>query len=262
MIRQRLITALALGGGLLLLLFAAPLPVAAVVLGLLMAVGAWEWSGLGRCQQPATRAAFVTVVAAATWLASDLWQAGAEGLLWLSLSVWLIGLYWMLRFPVPVARLYALGSGLIVMPLGWLLLFGLLAAWGPQWTLFLFALVAAADVGAFFAGRAFGRHKLAVKVSPGKTWEGVAGGLLAVAIAAAAGAIWFGTSVPLTVAAAVFVAAFSVLGDLTISMLKRAAGLKDSGSIFPGHGGVLDRIDSLLAALPLFILVFGGIRMS
>ena len=262
MIRQRLITALVLGVGLLLLLFAAPLPVAAVVLGLLMAIGAWEWSALGLCRQPGTRAAFVAVAAAATWLASDLWQTSPESLLWLDLSVWLIGLYWMLRFPVPVARLYALGSGLIVMPLGWLLLFGLLAAWGPQWTLFLFALVAAADVGAFFAGRAFGRHKLAVKVSPGKTWEGVAGGLLAVAIAAAAGAIWFGTSVPLTVAAAVFVAAFSVLGDLTISMLKRAAGLKDSGSIFPGHGGVLDRIDSLLAALPLFILVFGGIRMS
>ncbi|MGB5544409.1 MAG: phosphatidate cytidylyltransferase, partial [Gammaproteobacteria bacterium] len=156
--------------------------------------------------------------------------------------------------------LFSLGSGLLVMPLGWLFLFALLQEWGAQWTLFLFLLVAAADVGAFFSGRAFGRHKLAVKVSPGKTWEGVGGGLLAVAAVAAGGAVWFGTGLALTIAGAVVVAAFSVLGDLTISMLKRAAGLKDSGNIFPGHGGVLDRIDSLLAALPLFILVFGGIR--
>jgi phosphatidate cytidylyltransferase len=262
MIRQRLITALVLGAGLLLLLFAAPLPIAAAVLGVLVIVGVWEWSALGGCRQPGTRAAYVAVAIAAAWLASDLWRAAPEGMVWLGLSVWILGLVWMLRYPVPIPRAFALGSGLVVMPLGWLFLVGVLSGWGPQWTLFLFLLVAAADVGAFFSGRAFGRHKLAVNVSPGKTWEGVAGGLVAVALVGAAGSVWFGTAVLPTMAAAVTVAAFSILGDLTVSMLKRSAGLKDSGRIFPGHGGVLDRVDSLLAALPLFVLLFGGIRLA
>lgn len=261
MIRQRLVTALVLGAALLLVLFVAPLPVAAAVLGALVIVGVWEWSALGGCRQPGTRAAYAAVAIAGAWLAGDVWRASPEGLLWLDLSVWVLGLIWMLRYPVPVPRAFALGSGLVIMPLGWLFLVSLLGDWGAQWTLFLFVLVAAADVGAFFSGRAFGRHKLAVNVSPGKTWEGVVGGLVAVALVAAAGSAWFETRVLPTMAAAVTVAAFSVLGDLTISMLKRSAGMKDSGRIFPGHGGVLDRVDSLLAALPLFILVFGGIRM-
>ncbi|MGD8976192.1 MAG: phosphatidate cytidylyltransferase [Gammaproteobacteria bacterium] len=261
MIKQRLITALVLGVALLLVLFAAPLPVAAVVLGGLVIVGAWEWSALGGCDQPGTRVAYAAVAIAAAWLAGDVWRASPGALLWLGLSVWILGLIWMLRYPVPVPRAFALGSGMIIMPLGWLFLISLLGNWGAQWTLFLFLLVAAADVGAFFSGRAFGRHKLAVHVSPGKTWEGVAGGVVAVALVGAAGSVWFDTPVLPTMAAAVAVAAFSVLGDLTISMLKRSAGIKDSGRIFPGHGGVLDRVDSLLAALPLFILLFGGIRM-
>jgi phosphatidate cytidylyltransferase len=260
MIRQRLITALVLGAALLLLLFVVPLYVAGAVLGLLMAIGAWEWSALGGCRQASTRGVFVLLAVATGWLLQHFWFGNPSAPLWLDLMVWLVGLIWMLRFPTPVPRVYSLGSGLLVMPLGWLFLFALLQEWGAQWTLFLFLLVAAADVGAFFSGRAFGRHKLAVKVSPGKTWEGVAGGLLVVAVVAALGALWFETDLAMTVAGAVVIAAFSVLGDLTISMLKRAAGLKDSGSIFPGHGGVLDRIDSLLAALPLFILIFGGIR--
>jgi len=260
MIRQRLMTAVVLGVALLLILFIVPVYVAGVVLGVLMAIGAWEWSALGGCRQTSTRITYVLLAGATGWLLQHFWFGNPVTPLWLDLLVWLVGLVWMLRFPMPVPRVYALGSGLLVMPLGWLFLFALLQEWGPQWTLLLFLLVAAADVGAFFSGRAFGRHKLAVKVSPGKTWEGVAGGLLVVAAVAALAAVWFETGMAITVAGAVIVAAFSVLGDLTISMLKRAAGLKDSGSIFPGHGGVLDRIDSLLAALPLFILIFGGIR--
>lgn len=261
MIRQRLVTALVLAAALLLVLFAAPLPVAAAVLGGLVIVGAWEWSALGGCRQPGTRAAYAAVAMAAAWLAGDLWAASPGAMLWLNLSVWVLGLIWMLRYPVPIPRAFALGSGLIIMPLGWLFLISVLGDWGPLWALFLFALVAAADVGAFFSGRAFGRHKLAVNVSPGKTWEGVIGGLVAVGLVAAAGSFGFGTPMLPSIAAAVAVAAFSVLGDLTISMLKRSAGMKDSGRIFPGHGGVLDRVDSLLAALPVFILLFGGIRM-
>ncbi len=122
---------------------------------------------------------------------------------------------------------------------------------GPEWTLFILVLAFVADTGAFFAGRRFGRRRLAPEVSPNKTWEGVLGGLLLAAAVGACGALWFHLSmwrfVPICVAAA----GFSVVGDLTESLLKRHVHLKDSGRLFPGHGGVLDRIDSVTAATPL-----------
>jgi len=119
--------------------------------------------------------------------------------------------------------------------------------------------VAAADVGAYFSGRRWGRHKLAPDVSPGKTWEGLWGGLAAVMVVTAV--VW--ASMPKSylhirvetlLLMGLAVAGASVLGDLTVSMVKRASGLKDTGSILPGHGGLLDRIDSLAAAGPVFAL--------
>jgi phosphatidate cytidylyltransferase len=119
--------------------------------------------------------------------------------------------------------------------------------------------VFAADIGAFFAGRRWGSHKLAPRVSPGKTWEGAAGGLAAVALVALAGTLHFGLPIAAGVVFGCAVGIFSVIGDLTESMFKRSAGLKDSGSLLPGHGGVLDRIDSVTAAAPLYALgLFGS----
>jgi phosphatidate cytidylyltransferase len=134
-----------------------------------------------------------------------------------------------------------------------------------HWVLFTLALVWAADTGAFFAGRWLGRVPLAPRVSPKKTWEGVLGGVLTSGLVAwlaatylqeyfAVGAVW-----PF-VTTCVAVAALSIVGDLTESMLKRAVGLKDSGSVFPGHGGMLDRIDSVTAAAPA--LVFALIALE
>jgi phosphatidate cytidylyltransferase len=137
-----------------------------------------------------------------------------------------------------------------------------LQARSPWWLIGVMALVAAADIGAYFAGRAFGRHKLAPSISPGKTWEGVAGGLVAVAIYAVvigamtgklAGSGWL-----MLIAAAFLLVAVSILGDLFESMIKRQAGMKDSSQLLPGHGGILDRIDSLTAALPLAVLATLG----
>ena len=111
----------------------------------------------------------------------------------------------------------------------------------------------AADTGAYFAGHRFGRVKLAPRVSPGKTWEGVIGGMLLALLASLAGAAWF-EQPPLAFAAVgLAAAAFSVVGDLTESMLKRSAGVKDSGHLLPGHGGMLDRLDSIAAGAPLFV---------
>jgi phosphatidate cytidylyltransferase len=125
---------------------------------------------------------------------------------------------------------------------------------GAQWLLFALCLVWAADIGAYFAGRSFGRVRLAPLVSPGKTWEGVLGGLLLAALVALWGSRWFAVPVLPFVALCLVVVAFSIVGDLTESLLKRFAGLKDSGTLFPGHGGVMDRIDSLTSALPVLLL--------
>ena len=128
--------------------------------------------------------------------------------------------------------------------------------------LFTLALVWAADTGAFFAGRWLGRVPLAPRVSPKKTWEGVFGGMVASALVA-----WFAANFLFTVdvwpfvLTCVAVAAVSIVGDLTESMLKRAVGLKDSGSVFPGHGGMLDRIDSVTAAAPALVFALIGLQV-
>jgi phosphatidate cytidylyltransferase len=123
---------------------------------------------------------------------------------------------------------------------------------GPEMVLWMLLLVFAADIGAYFAGRSLGRRKLAPRVSPGKTWEGAVGGLVAVALVALVGTLHFPVAGGVAFGCAVGI--FSVIGDLTESMFKRAAGLKDSGTLLPGHGGILDRIDSVTAAAPLYAL--------
>ena len=128
--------------------------------------------------------------------------------------------------------------------------------------LLLLLIVWAADAGAYFAGKQFGRVKLAPSISPGKTWEGVIGGLLVVALLAVGAAYWSGKSLTVLLPFCLAVAALSVVGDLTVSMFKRTAGLKDSGTLFPGHGGVLDRIDSVAAAAPLFALGLGWLGLA
>jgi len=120
--------------------------------------------------------------------------------------------------------------------------------------LLLWAIVAAADVGAYFAGRAFGRHKLAPKVSPGKTWEGVLGGMVLAIVVGYLGALCLNLNPRLFLPLIVVLVAASIVGDLTESLYKRHAGVKDSGQFLPGHGGLMDRLDGLVAALPFYVL--------
>lgn len=236
----------------------------ALIAAALLLVGAWEWARLVRLNAAPWRALFTLAVAAvfiATWQwrgSAVLWWILAAALVWWLLAALLVRRFprgWDMSVGLPGAGL-ALGLLLLAATFAALLLLHA-GARGPLYMLGLFALIWAADTGAYFAGRALGRHKLAPNVSPGKTVEGAAGGLL-LALFAAALAGWLLGLVGATLAGFVVLgavtAAVSVVGDLSVSMFKRQAGVKDSGTLFPGHGGVLDRLDSLLAAAPVYVL--------
>ena len=255
MLRQRVITALILGAVVLLGIFLLPATAIMLVVAALILAGAWEWSAFLKVRGVAARAAFLLLVAAG--ITAMGWIGTASPRLddvMLGTAVWwLIALLWVTLLPTVINPGSAALAGILVLLPTWLALV-CLHALSPQLLLFVLLLVVAADVGAYFAGRAFGKHKLAPHVSPGKTWEGVAGGCTGAMLLGIAGSSWFDFSMApfLALCAAVFVA--SVVGDLTESMFKRHAGLKDSGSLLPGHGGVMDRIDSVTAAAPVFLL--------
>jgi phosphatidate cytidylyltransferase len=261
MLKERIITALLLIAALLTVLFFASRDVGVVLFGILLLVAAWEWSGLAEIRGGVPRAAYTLAMALVIgWLAW--WMPTGhmpQGLLWAHLALWGVVALLLTRFPLRLPWAVVLAGGLVLLPLAWLAFAWLLKTrgLGPQWVLYMFVVVAAADVGAYFAGRSLGRVKLAPQISPKKTWEGLIGGLCLVALVATGAAHWFGVPALPLVALSLAAAGVSVVGDLGISMLKRTAGLKDTGQVFPGHGGVLDRIDSLLAAIPVFVL---GVR--
>ncbi len=260
MLKQRLLTAAVVAVFLLAVLFLLP-PVATLgVVTLVIVLGAWEWSallppqfGMARWLLPALLALLM-----AWWWRSPPDADAARMVLAGSAAWWLIAFFWIVLAPVrghPV--LTALACPLSLAPL-WVAVAGLRGSdrHGAWIILLALAIVVAADTGAYFAGHAFGRVKLAPQVSPGKTWEGVIGGLLASAAIAYAGARWLGWPVQQVLPLALAAAGLSVVGDLLESKMKRQAGVKDSGHLFPGHGGVLDRIDSLVAGLPVLALGF------
>ena len=124
----------------------------------------------------------------------------------------------------------------------------------PDMLLSVLIIVWVTDIGAYFTGKYLGKVKLAPSISPRKTWEGVFGGLLAVAVLALLRALWLQIDIVALLPFCLAIAIISIIGDLTVSMFKRNAGVKDSGRLFPGHGGLLDRFDSLASAAPLFVL--------
>jgi phosphatidate cytidylyltransferase len=253
---QRIITAVVLVAVLLLVFFVLPRSAALGVLGLFMALAVWEWSGF--LSIPRWRGRLLYVLLIGIVFAGSMWLLRGQltAVFLVSLIWWLVAFFWVLRYPTPIPRQVGAVCGALVIVPAWLALITLLESGerGPAYVLFVLSVVWAADVGAYFVGRRFGRTKLAPQVSPGKTWEGVAGGLVFAGLAAAIGGSWLGWSLVMIVPVGLSVAAVSIVGDLTVSMFKRSAGLKDSGNLFPGHGGMLDRVDSVTAAVPLFTL--------
>lgn len=256
MLRQRVITALILAPLALLVILWVPHVVTSGAMVLLVLAAAWEWSafvGLTRRLQRAAYVALIALCVAAIWILQTHHRDQVDSVLGIALLWWVAALIWVARFGGRVNGFSAALAGVLVLVPAWLALVQLHEV-SRQLVLLLVLLVVAADVGAYFGGRTFGKHKLAPTVSPGKTWEGVAGGLVAALLMATAGVYWLNLNAwPFLglVAAVVFA---SIVGDLTESMFKRHAGLKDSGSLLPGHGGVMDRVDSVTAAAPFFLV--------
>ncbi|MFK8019510.1 MAG: phosphatidate cytidylyltransferase [Pseudomonadales bacterium] len=276
MLKQRIITAIALilfVGGPVLLLPPTGFAVLAVAVFLL---ASWEWSRLCGWNTVAARFAYVVLVAlvlAASLTALELLEAPARQAIQSTFLVsgvwWAIALLWIQSYPASASLWQsswarALIGLLVLVPS--CLAFIWLRITGPYiWlVLYLVALVAAADIGAYFFGKALGEKKMVPRVSPGKSWAGLFGGLFCSILLAAGTAYFF--SIPLAMTQWLMISALvalsSVVGDLLESMLKRQCGVKDSSNILPGHGGVLDRLDGWTAAAPVFALCLLSVGWS
>lgn len=271
MLRQRVITALIMAALFLAAILFLPLPALAVVFGLLIGGGAWEWSRLAGWESPLVRGLYVLVVLVALAaiyfycpLGDDPPRDRVQPILGLACLWWSFALLWIRGYPGSAVlwRSVIMRSvmGLLIFAPAWAAAVFLLSF--PRGGLMLVVMVivvVAADVGAYFSGKAWGRHQLAPVVSPKKTWEGFWGGIGSCVVLAVI--LWqllpdrvahIGPGAVMAVT--VTTALASVVGDLTVSMVKRESGLKDSGSLLPGHGGVLDRLDSMCSAAPVFAL--------
>ncbi len=244
-----------------------------VFIALVLTLAAWEWSRLSGVRLLAGRILYVAGFLVLLYVLRQYYESAdwvlVAGILWWLLALLLIKLYpkfaevWH-RTPLLLA------IGYVVLLPGWLALILLRDSTNfVQFVFLFFAMVASADIGAYFSGKRFGRRKLSPNVSPNKTWEGFAGGVLACCVV-----VWVSLpfmnlsgferniiSILQATAGAALIAAYSVVGDLFESMMKRLADVKDSGTLLPGHGGVLDRIDGMTAALPLYtwVLLWAGL---
>ncbi|WP_072799540.1 phosphatidate cytidylyltransferase [Marinobacter antarcticus] len=267
MLKTRIITALilapiAIGG----IFFLPPLGFA-LFTAAIITLGAWEWANMSGFEQQPGRVGYAVVIAIILY---SLLDVPAVAVLWLALAWWFACFFLVRSYPAGSERWGSVSvralMGVLVLVPAWVGL-NYLRAGGFQFgstdnnlmvILYVFCVVWVADIGAYFAGKAFGKAKLAPRVSPGKSWAGVWGGLAAVGAFAVIVSVLASASTAETimlVVASLITGMVSVLGDLLESMLKRFRGIKDSSRLLPGHGGIMDRIDSLTAAIPVFALI-------
>jgi phosphatidate cytidylyltransferase len=272
MTKTRVIAALVLTPFAIAAMLMLPTPWLVALAAVLFLAGLWEWFRLADVDDTLARTvllvANMALMAAIVW-ASRLPGGGLSFVLFKLATIigivwWLLAGLWLKHFEFASdhdthARVFKLAAGTLAIVPAWCAM-----AWihaeqpmGRRWLFIAVALVWAADTGAYFVGRHFGKHKLSPRISPNKTIAGLFGGLASGVVVAVAFAPLAGASLSQlpAVALVAFVAvAFSVVGDLFESLLKRHVGAKDSGDLIPGHGGVLDRIDGVIAALPIFAL--------
>lgn len=256
-LQLRLITATVLIGGVVAALYLAPPPFWAILTLLATLLAAWEWAGLAHLQSNGraifTLACGAVAVAVQSLHLPALWLFAPAALFW-----WLIAPIWLSRgWASTPARLLPLG--LLLLPSFWLALIDLRAI-HPNLILAIIGAIAIADSAAYFTGRKFGKHKLAPSISPGKTVEGAIGAAVAVTLYGLALYPWWPLCGINCLSRGLgffwLLLILSIVGDLFESWIKRQAGVKDSGAILPGHGGVLDRLDSLVATLPVAALLW------
>lgn len=260
MLKTRIITAVCLLPPLLFLIYWWPESRFHWFLAPILGVVMWEWARMSGPVSMAGRVAWGLLIAGSlayfspvVGTASDvIAMVSATGLVWFICSAWLAkpalgaeaALHWLVL---------KLAVGAMICLLAGIALYHVFQfQQGRLWLLTLLLIIWAADVGAYFTGKAFGKHKLAPSISPGKTWEGVVGGLVLAGVVGAVMGHYLPMAWPKLALIAVGTAGISVVGDLMASLLKRQAGLKDSSQLLPGHGGAVDRLDSLLAAAPVF----------
>lgn len=270
MLKQRVITALVLAAIFLVALFGLPAGYFSFFVGAVLLIGAWEWANLSGF--PAIWQRFVysfllliLLIVAALYLGFEgeaspqLNNSAIRDLLVVGCGWWALGLLLVQSYPSSSVlwghKVLRLVMGVMVLIPTWVALVYVRQQNNGAWlVLLLMLIVAVADSGGYFAGRRFGKHKLAPAVSPGKTWEGFAGGFVANCLLALILSLVLDVSLLLMLVLIVPTSLISVLGDLLESMVKRHAGAKDSGSILPGHGGILDRVDGITAGAPVFAL--------
>ncbi|MGS2717103.1 phosphatidate cytidylyltransferase [Eionea flava] len=271
MLKKRVITAICLVTVFLLDLLLLPAPWFTSLTAIVILVAAWEWAGLSSFERTRHRViyCFLTLLASLGLLYFTGISNGFSSsepnfnnvltVLTVAGVWWSVALLWVQSYPSSSILwggrwVRSLMGFFVLLPCVIGLLYLHQQAFGIWLILWVAAIVSTADIFAYFSGRAFGRRKLAKEVSPGKSWEGVIGGVLACTLLGLVVAYFADKNVWLTLAVVIPTAFASVLGDLLESMVKRHRGIKDSGSILPGHGGVLDRIDGLTAAIPVFTL--------
>lgn len=260
MLKQRILTAIVLIAFLLLAIFYfSPTAFSVLTAGVLL-LGAWEWSRLAQIVGLLPRIGFLVVTLVFMWIVSFLNPALV---FMVTALAWVLIVYCLTNTELWLSiwskyRLLQYGVGIGLLTTSWYAINDIhRQPHGAATLIFLLLIVWAADTGAYFAGRQWGKRKLAPHISPGKTVEGVLGGIVLAMVVSAIISPWLSNGVGCYVgllALSLLTALISVAGDLFESLVKRYAGVKDSGGLLPGHGGVLDRIDSLLSAAPIFAL--------
>ncbi len=282
MLKQRIMTALALMSAILVALFYLPVIYFQCLLIAIFSIGAWEWSDLSGLSKPVVRMSYAVLMSVLSLyiaqsaelillpIALPSLTLSVQSILGLAGIFWAFALLWVMGYPGSsslwgASVIRALMGPIVIIPTVIALLY-LLGLENGEWLfLYVIGIVASADIGAYFAGRRWGNAKLAAKVSPGKSWAGFWGGVFVVTVYSLCISQFTDINVlsmPQWLAITLCASLASVLGDLLESMLKRHRGIKDSSQLLPGHGGILDRVDSMTAAAPIFVLLLMLLRVT
>lgn len=262
MLLQRVLTAIPLGALVIWVILAQPPSIFIYLLLVVSLIAAYEWAQLGGLKHVFQRLVFSALVSGFSWIMLQYLNLYVYWFVMLS-AVWWLGSYVFLRTVLPLNKgisfsMLKLSAAFLVIPAAVVAMYVLHSQdRGGEWLLYGLALVWVADIGAYFSGKTFGKTKLAPAISPGKTMQGLWGAMIATAIYTGLVAVYFGldtNKIVILLVLSQLLTLVSVSGDLYESYLKRECGLKDSGKILPGHGGMLDRIDSVLAAMPVFLI--------